>query len=336
MLAAAVIAATVAPLWAIPPAINIPAGLRDNDFLPVHRTMVRDRIEWWLDGIGNANQNEDVVEYRKRLLADYTFYEEPGYRRQFAEIVARLGGPYITGKAYNADDDLAMVKRVNAAMAMSEMNSPAIQPLLEAMLKSDNAAIRFFGWSGYLKIRAELMSDGVNEKLLASLTRGLKDEPSPVILAEVYQVASLARLGTLSEKAREKVAETLMPQIQAVWDKRLEALDDNEMVMALTEAVETVATYKGEKVVPTARQLILNVAAKAAQAYDAALGEDLERTKLLRKLLEACESGLLELTPLKKRRIAAAFNAADAGAAVQLAVINWQRDLQEGNLLTAE
>jgi hypothetical protein len=342
LIVAVTLAAVLSPLQAIPPAINIPAGLRGGDWLPVHEKMVTDRIKWWLGAIRMDNLNEDIVKHRKQLISDYRLYQdEPAYQQQFAEIVTDMAKPYVTGEVYDRNDELTEVKRINVAMAVAEMNSAAIQPLLATMLASDNAAIRFFAWNGYAGIRTPLLTGQVDKQLLDAVSSALEKESSPVVLAEVYDAVNLnpGLLVGVTDTTRKAAAATFIPLLAKTWPERLKALadaKDDKAIEAVTAGVRALETYRYDDVVAQGRLLILDAGRAAANAYDKALtaAKD-DRAKALAKLLEAVERALLELTPLTKPRIADALKSDTPGAKVLLAVMNWQADLEEQNLLPA-
>ncbi|MBS3821301.1 MAG: hypothetical protein KGY81_06020, partial [Phycisphaerae bacterium] len=166
-------------------------------------------------------------------------------------------------------------------------------------------------------------------------------ESSPVVLAEVYDTMNLnpGLLVGITLETRKAAAATFIPLLAKTWPERLKALadaKDDKAIEAVTAGVRALETYRYDDVVAQGRLLILDAGRAAANAYDKALtaAKD-DRAKALAKLLEAVERALLELTPLTKPRIADALKSDTPGAKVLLAVMNWQADLEEQNLLPA-
>jgi hypothetical protein len=335
-----IVALTTVLAQAEPPAaINIPEGLRSGSLLPVHANQVRARMEWWLNSIRVSDKNEDILDHRRRLLADYAFYEEPAYRQQAADIFVEVAGPFVTGDAYDGNDPLAMVKRINVAMAAARMDSSSTAPLLQNMVASDNAAIRFFGWNGYRNIRLPLLAGQVNRDLLAAVKSALAEEPSTVVLAEVFRVLDLKPAGLVGfdADARKRIAETLVPAVKPAWAVRLKQLkesDGTDMLRAMDTAVQTLGTYPSGDFTPAIRKMVLDVALAAGEIYSNALeaGND-SRADAAETLLLTAEKALLEQTPMTNQRIVKAMQQDAPGAAVQLALLDWQTELQEAALL---
>ncbi len=335
-----IVALTTVVAQAEPPAaINIPEGLRSGSLLPVHANQVRARMEWWLNSIRVSDKNEDILDHRRRLLADYAFYDEPTYRQQAAEIFVEVAGPFISGDAYDENDPLGMVKRINVAMAAARMESSSTAPLLKTMVAGDNAAIRFFGWNGYRNIRLPLLAGQVNRDLQAAVKTALAEEPSTVVLAEVFRVLNLkpADLVGFDADARKRIAETFVPVIQSTWPARIEQLkedDGTDMLRAMNTAVQTLGTYPSGKFTPTIRKLVFDVALAAGEIYSTALeAGDTSRANISEALLLTAEKALLEQTPTSTPRIAKAMQQEAPGAAVQLTLLEWQTELQEAGLL---
>lgn len=306
-----------------PPTINIPEGLRSGDLLTNHERQVTQRFEYYLKRLAVTSLTEEIVENGSRLLEIYMWYPEPAYRQQVAEMFVELAEPYISGQAYPKDDELAMVRRINVAMAASKMESRATQPLLEVMIQSKNPAIRFFGWKGYGNIRLPLLSGQVNRTLLASLETALAEETSGVVLSEVFRVVNVSPsdLIAVNAGARAEIARQFMPLIAAVWDARLEQMRKAqalEYVTALEAGVNALATYKGDDIAPKACERVYKTAVTAAAEYikanemkdeiiEAGDVEDLDeaakvnqldaRSKAMLTLIRACEQALNDLVP---------------------------------------
>ena len=81
------------------------------------------------EAIATSQDAGEIIAARERLIKDYQFAASESRGFAYAEDAAKKCQP-----ALAADDPLAAVRQVNAAMAIAKMPQVSIQPALDAMV----------------------------------------------------------------------------------------------------------------------------------------------------------------------------------------------------------
>ncbi len=336
---------------AIPPAIVIPHDLMQTKLLRVHRKLIADRIEWWKQVLLSARTDEDLRYACEKLLGDYQLYPNRFYQNEFAEETVAQCTDVLTGKALSADDPLRTQKIINIALVLTRMHRLPVAPALQYMVASDNEALRFIGFQGYLALREAILQAGASGKtpLLDALRRSATEETNPLILTTVFQIMNPDGAADLPDSARLAAEKEFLPILQAVWDAQrkqfltLHSDDDSDRVEAVRAAATAVAAIGRDanhtsdgKTRTTCLQMILDLAQSAAKAYDLAWSKQGAYPKLLieyAELLTACEKALNKLAGTNHTFLAEKTDrkrdVPGRGAAVREAVLNWTDALKD-------
>jgi hypothetical protein len=143
--------------------------------------------------IVNATDVQDVRDAADRLAAQYdAFVDDPDLQYQFA---VQTGDAILTALntiAANPNDDLAMLREVNLAIAGAHLRRVSSLALFESLIVHDNPAVRYYGWIGYDQIRTLLLAQGFDaDALTNSLAQRLPVEPSAEVVAVMLDVMAL-------------------------------------------------------------------------------------------------------------------------------------------------
>jgi hypothetical protein len=345
----------------IPQAITIPETLRDGKLLTQHKKQVDDRIAWWKESLLVANNDKDIQRATNKLLDDYRLYPNPSYQKQFAEETLRQFTNVLNGKVFKTklddptvmDDRLATLKRINAALVLAQMDQLEMQPALQILVADKNEALRFIGWEGYEVLRKSILNS--TEKNLKPLLDAVKTsvgtETNPILLSAVYRVMNLGKIeGTVSTRLRLTADAAFLDALRASWSKRCKQVQSaaarEKFLPAMKLAVLALRSIgsdlkktgsKGEASVKLCLQMVFDVTAAAAQAYDRALQKHTPDDALREQctdLLLMCEDALNTLAGAKNTFIADKTNLLKKvparGAAVMEAVlVHWAEALKD-------
>ncbi|MBN1943391.1 MAG: hypothetical protein JW849_08880 [Phycisphaerae bacterium] len=336
---------------AIPPAINIPEPLLEGKLLGTHRKQIDDRVAWWKKSLLAAKTDEDIQRAGEKLLNDYQLYPNPNYQQAFAEETLKQYTDVLNGKAFSPDDSLVPLKRINAALILTQMEQPNMQPALQILVADKNEALRFLGWQGYDAMRKNLLNGSKEDlaPLIASTKTAVEKENNPILLSAVYRVMNLGKLeGQVREPLRQAADAAFLQALQTSWPRRCKQVriiktTRKDLLPALRVAVRTLRSIgkdlqsAGRKDAEVTRclQMTFDMAAAAAQTYDRAWQN--RNTTLLEPctdLLEACESAFNALAGVKnaflKEKLNPRNEVPDRGAAVLEAVlVHWAEALKD-------
>jgi len=339
-MAVVAILATTAYSQTLPTAIDIPEGLQSRgELLRSHKAQVVARLNHWIRRLREAKTEEAIIQARKGLLGDYAKYDHPNYRNCFATLAIGQLTDLLDAKGIEPTDPHRKVKRINAAMAMSEMPHSPVQPAMEKMVADENEAIRYFGWKVYIQARNLLMVGGDRTfgKMVASLKRAAAEESNGRILALVYGSMDLSapefeRFKDIKKSARAEFLKVLTETFPA---RRRQILDGNlETLNAMRYTASPLAFLAAGESKAQATQLIANLTDSAAKLMDQArearknlTGKEREKNNAQRiagkKLLQAMEEALQSVTGQNK----AFLHNALKGGSVESGWLKWAQIL---------
>lgn len=347
---------------AIPPAINIPEGLRDGNLLTKHKQQIDDRIAWWKKSLLLAGNDEDIQRAGEKLLGDYLLYPNPSYQKTFAAETLKQYTDVLNGKVFESkpndadskDGSLATLKRINTALVFKKMNQPELQPAMQILVNDKNEALRFIGWLGYDAMRKDLLNGTENnlKTFVEDVKKGAKEETNPILLSILYRVMNL---GTITEDVNEKLrleADTAFLQaLQVSWAARCKQVQaaksaEEDLLPSLRLAVMALgsigndlkhAEAKDDKSITLCLQMIYDMTLATAKTYDRAWQDRANSAGLLDQctsLLLACESALNTLADTKNTFLTEKTDMkkdqADRGAAVlEAALVDWGEALKD-------
>lgn len=350
---------------AIPKAIEIPETLREGKLLSTHRTQVNDRIAWWKKSLLSAKTDEEIQRAGEKLLGDYQLYPNPSYQKEFAEESLKQYTDVLNGTCFQTDpkdpkaqdDPLALLKRINAALILTKMDQPEMQPALQILVVDENEGLRFIAWQGYAAIRRNLFNGTEKEltPLLEAAKKASTEETNPILLSAIYRIMNLGTIeGNIDEKLRLSADAAFLQALQASWAGRCKQVQaakgaDKNLLPSLRLAVlatESIgadlkrAEPKDEQAVTRCMQMVFDLAAATAQTYDRAFQDQTANAALLDQctdLLLACEDAMNTLADTKNTFLAEKTNrqanVPDRGAAVLEAVlVKWAEALKDKNV----
>jgi hypothetical protein len=313
------------------PSLSLKSGLLEADLAVVDRY-----IAYWVGKLSGAADENTILEARKRLIAGYRKYDSWQYQNVYA------------GRASTALLGLLEVqevqKKINAALAISQMRQVTVQPALEVLVNNPNPAMRLYGWMGYRGIRMLVLGQGKEavDVMLKSLSKSSMTEDSgPVmgaILGMMYLDPDRPSMVTpvMFEDTRVKLFETFRQAWSRVCAKVLEGDEGitraaGDGLGALRKMSAGVAA-KGE-ISQGAVQMIVDLAWCAAKAYAKAVENGLPSVGA-EALLRDSEDALNAITELRRAPISealAAKNEAERAATVGDAIDKWIDFLKNAN-----
>lgn len=358
---------SIITLWAnlapaLPPQPKIPEDALTHSLTPTYQKQVNERIKWWRDMFVQARKSKEIIQARKGLMDDYKLYSSNRYKFYFAKSSVKAFKGLLSGKGYNAGDLLILRKKINIALALSEMAHKSIRPSLDLMISSKNEGLRYLGWKGYENISEQLVKSGpkTTSAFVKILDEAVQSEASPVILQKIFQVmekscltksASTSVIRSVKGKVL-RAFETAWPR----WQVKAQADGDTEMIETIDQAVVTIVVVVNSKLSDFKKndrtrvlQMILNQAFIISITYDNALqagkdkfakikneksrnrkvADNLKLQQACSQLLLSCEDGLGKVSGNKQTRIQQALKAQiDRGAAVRGSVLAWASALK--------
>jgi hypothetical protein len=169
-------------MWAIPARAADPSIDRNSS-----EQQVQAFVTYWMGALQSAGDGNAVLVARAKLEEGYkTSAESKGYT--YAERAAGAATAMLS-KGFG-EDPLGKIKEINLAMAVSQMPQVSIQPALEALVVSKNAAVRYFGWKGYRDAREVVMGQGQSfaQKALAAAAKAAQTEDSGPVLEQIFRM----------------------------------------------------------------------------------------------------------------------------------------------------
>lgn len=270
--------------------------------------LIRDYSAEMLARLKKADNYADIEKARKALVSGYGAKgDSTNYQMAYAKSLAQQAVVWLKD-----DMPLKSVKQANLAMVPSEarIDQINIQPLLEALIRLDNPAARYWTAKAYRQAAKALLAQGgqTASRLLADLEAAGRRETSGAAFAQI--LLSLRPIGDLAP------AQNLA--LQAIFDKlwlaRLDRLEagDPEFILAYGRVLSQVSA-----VFPEPAQAI-QLIADAAEAATIGLTKKPPDPSALAELVRELErqlrtlSGQQALTPLAEALTGTAIDEAKA------------------------
>jgi hypothetical protein len=339
------VTASVAAAQSTPPLPDVPAN---GKLLKAQVEALRARLAAWKTRLVQTRTTEDVIKTRQRILTDYNHSDAPAYRTAFDQHSQALLAPLMDGKGLTPNDPLASIKRINVAMAFSQMPSPGNTKILRGMIASKNQAIRFLGWVGFAKLRdAILRSGGKAAKGFSSLLgQAVRTEQNPLVLAKVLRMMDLRDAQEMDDAAKKAAQKLFFQAFADSWATRRAGITAKATPQGIQAAELLIsaltALQKGLPADAATRQkslqMILDLAASNANAYAVVIkgsGQPALQAAMEKTLL-TCEAALNAIAATKHETIAKALKeTVGRGPAVrEAALVTWVKHLKSLGVTT--
>jgi hypothetical protein len=308
------------------PQINLPdAAVQADTLPPASIPQLTDRIKFCLNAVANAKDITEVKRFSGSLIeGGYNRYDSNGFHAAFAAELAKMSVPVLA--------KLDEIHAVPLAMSLSMVPESSMQPCLEAMVVNPSPAVRYFGWKGYLPVRAKVIAagKGPTNKMTDLLTRQFTAETSSVALGVMLEVLDWpAPADPQLQKKSWNILQQAWPSLGLRVAER-----DQEMSRSCRTAVTTLEhlwpTLTG-KDQTKALQMLVDLMFYAASAYGDAAAEGLV-ADINAQLARDCETLLAKLTGIQKKYVVDALaikEAKERKTAVPLAILEgWMSDLK--------
>jgi len=270
-----VIVSFYVPVVAAPPANpDIPSDLLREKLLSTYVNQMFQRAKYWRSDICRASSVDGIFAVREEINKDYNLYKVENYQKEYAKITEALYLPILQGKLnlIKSNDPLAVVKLINIALVISDMNPDYTARGFEEMLASPNQAICYIGWQGMKKSRNSETGASQFKILYTSAQSTLSKETNATILSEVMQAIDFgtAATQTVPEKYRKLAAGKTVELITQNWKKLtadVSAANAGEKLAVPAMAITTLAnnaTFTGDD--KTKKQAIAMIYAQAQTA----------------------------------------------------------------------
>jgi hypothetical protein len=312
------------------PPINLPEAAVQGDTLPAGSVgQITDRIKFLLAAVSNAKDPVEVKRFAGALIeGGYSRYDSNGFHTAYAAELAKLSVPVIA--------KLDETRAVGLAMSLSMVPELPMQPCFEAMAVHPLAAVRYFGWKGYLPIRAKVIAagKGPTSKMIDLLDKQFKAETSPVVIGAMLEMPNWPA------PADQQIQKRSFDMLQQAWPSLgAHVVDrDPEMSRACRTAVTTLEALwpaLASKDQTKALQMLVDMMYYAAKAYGASGAEGLV-ADINAQLARDCEGLLAKLSGVQKKYVADALSkdVKERGTAVPLAILEgWMSDLKAKGLV---
>ena len=187
-----------------------------------HTQQLRERIAYWLAVLRDTEKRDEILSATVGLLEDYGRIDKAFYRYHFAEIVTTQAKDTWA----KMKPQLKPLREVNLALAISEMTQVSIQPALTKMVSHPNAAVRYYGWTGYRKLRELILvlaGAAQHDKIMyASLRSQSKEETSPAVVGAMFKMfrTPLGGQWQVGPRQMARFRSTCFDILQAAWPIR--------------------------------------------------------------------------------------------------------------------
>jgi len=288
------------------------------------------------EAIATSQDAGEIIAARERLIKDYQFAASESRGFAYAEEAAKKCQP-----ALAADDPLAAVRQVNAAMAIAKMPQVSIQPALDAMVAHSNPAVRYLGWRAYHNIRMLLLAGGQRfaQQMLTSVETALAKEDSPVVLTALLEMAVYPATppSTVSQQALSEAQNRTFAALAKNWSICGQLAMDGtvDATTAAGKAVEAAAslcdlTGRKEADKKAAAQVIVGLMWCATKVWVDSTDEQYA-DEAHQGLLREAEARLNALSGLNKRFIQKPIDDKDKElkAALRRGALEWLDALKE-------
>jgi hypothetical protein len=297
-------------------------------------------VLYWTDALAAADSADDVSTAVDKLTG--AFESQSTARYTFARLASKQ--LVVTIDELEDSDALAELKRVNAAMAVSQMPQVAIQDALQSLIVNPHPAVRYQGWVGYRAIRTLVLSQGgtAMTDMTADLNARLANETDPQVLNAIFDVLDLPsfRPESLPEETYNASAKAFMEAILANLPRyaKLAYTGDAECSDACGSAVAIagklftlVKTTDPETTLSTEQlQNAFDAMTVAAEVYAQSPGDADQLLVETEFILRESENLINASTGLRENAIALALAEDDAReTATPLATIAWAKALAD-------
>ena len=327
-----VILLSLGSVWAAEPSIDITNDVAQGALQNSHRQQIDEYVGYHVGIMTKAATKDAVVGSRRKLTDSYNRFgsQAQEYMMAFAASLAKHGDAMLKG--VSADDRLASLKKVNLALAASQMGQVSLDQLAVQMVSHPDAAVRFFGWEAYASMRPAALATGGKpvETMFATLSDRLAKETDPHVLGQMMRMFVFRGAGEfgglVSQEAYDAAMEQFFKVLQANWTTLCRrVLDaDGQVAEAASLGVETANRLRGELKGKIAdkdlAQMLANMSWSAGKAFDKSLAIQ-TAADLARKAEQANRLATREPTePNLETAKAAAAEVAKAAAKAQRTV----------------
>jgi len=278
-----VILLSLGSVWAAEPTINITNDVAQGALQNSHRQQIDEYVAHHVKIMAGAATKDAVVASRRKLTDSYNRFgsQAQEYTMAFAASLAKHGEVML--KVVASDDRLASLKKVNLALAASQMGQVSLSPLAVQMVSHSDASVRFFGWEAYASMRPAVLATGgkPTETMFAALSDRLAKETDPHVLGQMMRMFVFRGIdqfgGLVSQEAYDAGVAQFFKVLQANWTNLCRrVLDaDGQTAEAASIAVETPnrfrAEIKGKVADKDVAQMLANMAWSAGKAFDQSL-----------------------------------------------------------------
>ena len=331
-------------LAADPPLPEIPGAQLGQPLLNHYKKQIASRVAFRKKQVVESPDDAACVKARKLCVRDYEFYNDANYQEEFAKEILKQWMDILTAEGLE-DDAMKRIRQINAALAMSEMGSPAMQPGWEKMVRSNQPVFRSLGWLGYSRGRDALLKKAQKKSidtLTASMQAGLGTETSPIVLQQIFAVLSPKGMPSMTDAVQKQFVNGLI----ANWDAlRLGLASDPQIARfeALTGAALALEALSKSSVLITPKdkaklsQMAIDLMQSAAKAYNdnaETVAKDKAFAEAIHALLTQCEKSLQATSGKTDKKIQTALTSndplvrADRAAAIMGAVLEWADGLK--------
>jgi hypothetical protein len=336
-------AAQTAP--AAPSGIQIPPAALNAPLAAEYRQMISQYLDTWAGQMRQADRAA-VLELRNQLAARFGQYDSVNYRLPFAQLAAQKLVPLLDLKD--------ALKQVNVAIALSQMDQVSIQPALGKMVAHPNAAVRFFGWQGYERIRMLVLAQGPTfiQQMFDALQTAAANEPSDGVLRAIYPVLAYdqERPTFVAPEVYDEASRRALELLGQLWQRQCDQVEQTSVSASVQASVSAVrAAQVGIRelhAIAQARQsdraaqlavlpLVVAMMNSAAKAYQTSGAEGLAADEL-RLLLRDIEETVNLITRLRQNYLGMALsgnNPLDRAQAVERAARTWVDQLKGSGYL---
>lgn len=300
------------------PQINLPdAAVQADPLPPAVMPQLTDRIKFCLDAISKAKDVTEVKRFSGALVeGGYNRYDSNGYHAAFAAELAKLSAPVLA--------KLDETHAVPLAMSLAMVPELSMQPCLEAMVVHASPAVRYFGWKGFLPVRAKVIAAGKKQtnEMIDLLTKQFAAETSSVVFGVMLEMLDWpAPADAQLQKKSWDILQQAWPSLGSRVADR-----DQEMSRSCRTAVTTLEhlwpTLSG-KDQTKALQMLVDLMFFAAKGYGDSSAEGLG-ADINAQLARDCETLLAKITGIQKKSVSDALSTKDAKerkTAVPLAIL---------------
>lgn len=345
---------TAAAVAQTPPAIPDEVKTMEGDLTAEQQAVVDAFVTGMARTFASANSPTpaELVQAREAFTQAYTSGTGPGYRRYFAESVARNFAPVVL----QANSDVA---RVNAAQALAAVSEPTMISVLLQTLQHERPTFRYWAAKALAGQRRTLVQVGGQalDDFFAAVRSQLATETNAPVMAVLFQLLDVsatdqAGLTGLDPVAIARAQAAARDVLLSVVPARLYGVRQGDAgaawaFLAYVRTIESVAQWdQGNRMgALAALAMVLRNAGQAFQeSFPPTSSGDLQRLLQLERLLRQTEGALVAITGIRQQPVQAAVAIprtnqqqwATKGSQVLVAVLQWVGEPTTPGLLGAQ